>query len=43
MQKRNCHKLASAETMTKFIHASQTQALEMSRSTKSVMRSELVM
>jgi len=33
MQKRRCHKLASTETMTKFIHASRTEPLDMSRST----------
>jgi len=34
MQKRSFQKFASTETMTKFIHASRTEPLEMSRSTK---------
>jgi len=29
--------------MTKFIHASRTEPLQMSRSTKQIMRSEVVM
>jgi len=34
MQTRSRQRLASTETMTKFIHASRTEPLQLSRSTK---------
>jgi len=43
MKTRSRQQLANTETMTKFIYASRTEPLQMPRSTKWVMRSELVM